>query len=103
MNILLCSVPFRPSVGGIETVSAILFEQLRRAGHRVTLVTQTAAQRGAGQGTDDEERDIVRQPSGLRLFELVRSADVVFHNNISLRLAWQIGRASCRERVCLAV
>ena len=90
MNILLCSVPFRPSVGGIETVSAILLEQLRRAGHRVTLVTQTAAQRGAGQGTDDEERDIVRQPSGLRLFELVRSADVVFHNNISLRLAWPL-------------
>ncbi len=90
MNILLCSVPFRPSVGGIETVSAILLEQFRRAGHRVTLITQTAARAGAGEEPGGDEQDVVRQPSARRLFELVRAADVVFHNNISLRFAWPL-------------
>ena len=85
MNILLCSVPFRPSVGGIETVSALLAERFVGAGHRVTVVTQTAA----GEiGNDAFE--IVRRPSASRLLSLVRWADVVFHNNISLRLAWPL-------------
>lgn len=85
MNILLCSVPFRPSVGGIETVSALLAERFAAAGHRVTVVTQT---------TDTDSGDavfkIVRRPSALVLLTLVRWADVVFHNNISLRMAWPL-------------
>ncbi len=83
MNILFCSVPFRPSVGGIETVSALLAERFQRVGHRVVLVTRTAAD-----AIDGETFEVVRQPSASRLFELVRWADVVFHNNISLRFAW---------------
>lgn len=83
MNILFCSVPFRPSIGGIETVSALLAERFQRAGHQVVLVTQTAS---GVPDTDDFE--VVRRPSALRLFALVRWADVVFHNNISLRFAW---------------
>ena len=83
MNILFCSVPFRPSIGGIETVSALLAERFQHAGHRVVLVTQTAS---GVPDTDDFE--VVRRPSALRLFALVRWADVVFHNNISLRFAW---------------
>lgn len=85
MNILFCCVPFSPSVGGIETVSAILREQFARAGHRVVLVTQTEAK-----DAQDEQTTVVRRPSARRLFELVRAADVVFHNNISLRLAWPL-------------
>ena len=85
MNILLCSVPFRPSVGGIETVSALLAERFVGAGHRVTVVTQTAA---GDNGNDAFE--IVRRPSASRLLSLVRWADVVFHNNISLRMAWPL-------------
>lgn len=83
MNILFCSVPFRPSIGGIETVSALLAERFQRSGHRVVLVTQTAS---GVPDTDDFE--VVRRPSAPRLFALVRWADVVFHNNISLRFAW---------------
>jgi glycogen synthase len=83
MNILFCSVPFRPSIGGIETVSALLAERFQRAGHQVVLVTQTAS--GV---PDTDDFKVVRRPSALRLFALVRWADVVFHNNISLRFAW---------------
>ena len=83
MNILLCSVPFRPSVGGIETVSALLAECFHRMGHRVIVVTQTP-----GSQPDAEGFEVVRQPSAARMFELVRWAQVVFHNNISLKFAW---------------
>jgi len=85
MNILLCSVPYRPSVGGIETVSALLADQFHRAGHEVTLVTQTAAE-----GRDPEPFTLLRQPSAAQLTRAVRQCDVVLHNNISLRLAWPL-------------
>ncbi len=83
MNILFCSVPFRPSVGGIETVSALLAERFQRQGHRVILVTQTPAAE-----VDTEAYEVVRRPSTWKLWQLVGWADVVFHNNISLRFAW---------------
>lgn len=85
MRILFCSVPFAPSVGGIETVSALLAGEFVRAGHEVVLVTQTAAE-------DAEARPyrVVRRPGAARLLRLVREADCVFHNNISLRLAWPL-------------
>lgn len=83
MNILFCSVPFRPSVGGIETVSALLAERFHRAGNSVVLVSATPSAE-----LDVDAFRVVRQPSTAQLFELVRWADVVFHNNISLRFAW---------------
>ncbi len=89
MNILLCSVPFRPSVGGIETVSALLAEEFRRLGHAVTVVTQTRAE-GPDPDPAPEPYAVVRRPGPARLFELVRQADVVLHAQISLRLAWPL-------------
>lgn len=83
MNILFCSVPFHPSIGGIETVSALLAERFHRAGHRVVLVTRSLTA-----GAERDVFEVVRRPSATRLFALVRSSDVVFHNNISLRFAW---------------
>jgi len=83
VNILFCTIPFHPSVGGIETVSALLAERFHRAGHRVVLVT-----RSENAQADPQPFEIVRRPSPGRLFALVRRADVVFHNNISLRFAW---------------
>jgi glycosyltransferase involved in cell wall biosynthesis len=85
MKIVFCSVPFRPSVGGIETVSELLAEQFQRLGHAVTLITQTPAS-----GDDAELYRIVRRPGALALLRLVREADVVFQSNISLRLAWPL-------------
>lgn len=83
MKILMCSVPFRPSVGGIETVSALLADQFQRQGHSVTVVTQTAC--GVA---DSEPYAVLRRPSAWRLLQAVRDCDVVLHNQISLRLAW---------------
>lgn len=85
MKILFCSVPFRPSIGGIETVSALLAEQFQRLGHSVTLVTHTPCKE-----QEIEAYRVVRQPSPAGLWRLVRGADVVFHNNISLRMAWPL-------------
>jgi glycosyltransferase involved in cell wall biosynthesis len=85
MNIVFCSVPFRPSVGGIETVSELLAEEFQDQGHKVTLVTQTPAT-----GPDTAAFRIVRRPGLLELLRLVRVADVVFQSNISLRMAWPL-------------
>ena len=85
MNILLCSVPFRPSIGGIETVSALLAERFGRLGHRVVVVTKTASSE-----PDGDAFRVARNPSARELFELVRWADAVFHNNIGLRFAWPL-------------
>ena len=85
MKILICSVPFRPSVGGIETVSALLAAQFQRQGHTVTLVTQTP--HGLA---DDEPYAVLRRPGVWQLLQAVRECDVVLHNNISLRLAWPL-------------
>lgn len=83
MNILLCTVPFHPSVGGIETVSLLLAERFQRMGHQVVVVTMTAAP-----AVDSHEFQVVRQPGPATLIKLIARADVVFHNNISLRFAW---------------
>lgn len=83
MKILFCSVPFRPAVGGIETVSEILAERFQTAGHEVTLATRTACS-----VADHSSYRVVRRPSALQMLQLVARADVVFHNNISLRFAW---------------
>src|SRR5215831_14016672 len=83
MRIALCSVPFRPLVGGIETVSAILAEQFSAAGHDVVVITRTAA------ATPDRESfEIVRRPAPAALVRTLRSADVIVHSNVSLRFAW---------------
>jgi glycogen synthase len=85
MNILLCSVPFYPSVGGIESVSAVLAEQFQRMGHVVTVVTQTP------HGEADRwPYTVLRRPGAAQLMAAVRAADVVLHNSISLRLAWPL-------------
>jgi len=83
MNILFCSVPFRPSIGGLETVSTILAERFHALGHGVVLLTRTAAD-----APDDDAFAVVRRPNAATLIKLLRWADVVFHNNISLRFGW---------------
>ena len=85
MKILFCTVPFRPSTGGIETVSALLAERFQALGHEVVLATQSKSSL-----IDTDAFRVVRQPTARQLVELVRRADVVFHNNISLRLAWPL-------------
>ncbi len=85
MKILLTSYVFAPSIGGIETVSALLAPEFVRAGHEVKLVTKTATE-------DSVSRpyEVIRNPSPSRFMELTRWCDVFFQNNISLEMAWPL-------------
>ncbi len=85
MRILLTSYAFAPSLGGIETVSALLANEFARAGHEVKVVTDTP-------GDDGPEglSEVFRRPRNRALLELVRWSEICFHNNISLRSAWPL-------------
>ena len=85
VKILFCSAFFKPSIGGVEHVGALLAEQFQRAGHEVVVVTQTEAV-----APDAEIFTVVRRPGRQQLTRLVADADVVVHNQISLRLAYPL-------------
>jgi glycogen synthase len=83
LKILVSSHAFSPSIGGIESVSALLAEEFSRLGHSVTVVTQTPS------GVREKfSCSIVRAPSISELFGLVRWCDVFWQNNLSLRTIW---------------
>lgn len=81
MKVLLYSHVFHPSVGGVETVSRALVEGFVARGVDCKVVTQTAT----GEG-EDFPFEVIRQPSGQRVRELLRWADVVLFNGASLAL-----------------
>jgi glycogen synthase len=84
MKILISSHAFYPSIGGLESVSAMLAQEFVEQGHEVQLVTQTSAAK-------DELLNpafpfhVVRQPSLVKLLALVNWCDLFWHNNISLQ------------------
>ncbi len=92
VKILICSYAFSPSVGGIESVSALLGAEFLRQGHEVKLVTETA-----GETNRENGFEVSRHPSEATLFSSYRWADVVWHNNLSMRLLWP---ALIRRRPC---
>jgi glycogen synthase len=83
VRILLSSYVFYPSVGGIETVSAILAEEFVRRGHELKVVTHTREE-----GDKLFPYDILRFPGSMKLLQGIRRSDVVLHINISLRTGW---------------
>lgn len=85
MNLLMSSYCFFPSVGGLESVSAILAREFVSAGHEVKLVTQTPFA-----GVDNSSFEVIRQPKPRKLLSLVHWCDVYFQNNISLITAWPL-------------
>lgn len=85
MKILLCSHFFSPSIGGIETLSLALAERFTIAGHEVVVLT-----RSPSESEDKFPYKVVREPSALQLWKLVRWSDVVFHNNICASMAWPL-------------
>ncbi len=85
MKILISSHMFSPTVGGLQTVSALLASQFTRMGHEVRLVTQTPSTKKMLL-----PYRVVRQPRPARLLSLLRWCDVYLHNNISLRTAWPL-------------
>ena len=85
MRILITSYVFSPSLGGIETVSALLATEFARAGHEVKLVTKTRKDDGRSWPFE-----VVRAPNVQAMLKLTRWCDIFFQNNISLELAWPL-------------
>jgi glycogen(starch) synthase len=97
VKILLVTHFFHPSVGGTEQVSSILAREFTTAGHQVTVVTTTPVGSAARLCSSSSSCNpnpkgfrVLRRPSPLKLFQAVKWADVVFHNNICLRFAWPL-------------
>lgn len=80
MKILFSSFAYAPSVGGIETVSALLARAFVAAGHDIVLLTETP-----GSSAPEEPFPVIRHPTLPQLREYLRWCDVVFQNNITLR------------------
>jgi len=82
MKILLTSLLFAPSIGGIETVSMLLAREFVAAGHEVKVATMTPGDDGNAPGLS-----VLRKPTRAQLTEAARWCDVYFQSNISLPLA----------------
>ena len=94
MNILVTSVPFAPSVGGIETVTRLLAAEFDALGHDVTVATLTPAS-----GPEESPFRVLRRPAAGALLRAMRRADVVLQNNVSLRLGWPLALSPRRPCV----
>jgi glycogen synthase len=84
MKILVSSSRFWPDVGGIEVVGQLLCREFVRAGHQVRVVSDSEGPARL------DGYEIVRRPSAGELYNAVGWADLVFHNNISLKHAWPL-------------
>ncbi|HEY9647164.1 MAG TPA: glycosyltransferase family 4 protein [Chroococcidiopsis sp.] len=85
MKILIYSPLFYPSVGGLETVVAILAQEFVAQGHTVKLVCHTPAAEDSG-----FPFVVIRQPSAPVLLQLLRWCDLYFQPNISLKGLWPL-------------
>ncbi|VWX62853.1 Glycosyl transferase family 1 [Burkholderiales bacterium 8X] len=103
LKIVLLSYAYAPWIGGIETVSQLLYDGLKARGHQVRVVTSSAAAaqaNNAGAGTAGMvpgEQDILRQPTGTQLWRALCWSDAVIQSNVSLRLAWPLALGLLRR------
>jgi glycogen(starch) synthase len=85
MRILIHACSFWPRLGGIETSTEALARGFAALGHEVRVATLTP-----NPAADDFPFAVLRRPGALSLLGLVRWAEVVLHDNISLRAAWPL-------------
>lgn len=85
MKILISSHAFAPSIGGIETVGALLAQEFVAAGHEVRVVTQTPEE-----SAEHFSYPVLRRPSLGALRQNLRWCDVFWQNNLSLRTLWPV-------------
>ncbi|WP_263378248.1 glycosyltransferase family 4 protein [Granulicella paludicola] len=86
MNLVIVAHAFAPSIGGVETVSRILCEQLTLLGHRVTVLTMTQDDAGVF----DVPYTVLRRPDRSTLYRVFRQADAVIESHITLGLTWPL-------------
>jgi glycosyltransferase involved in cell wall biosynthesis len=81
MHILLHSHTFHPAVGGVETITATLADNLVKAGHELVVVTETPSLE-----PDRFPYRVVRNASFRKLLGLARDADIIHANGASLKM-----------------
>lgn len=81
MKILLYSSVFWPSLGGVETITATLAENIVRLGQECIVVTETPSDQ-----EDNRSYRVVRRPKLRERFELTRQCDLVHSNGASIAL-----------------
>lgn len=86
MRLLLYTPAFAPSIGGLETVMAILAEGFAERGHEVVVACRT----DAGGGPERSGYRVVRHPSVRELLALTRWCEVFFQANVSLKGLWPL-------------
>jgi glycosyltransferase involved in cell wall biosynthesis len=82
MKILFLTHKFYPDIGGIETMSEILATEFVEAGHEVHVLTHTQ-----NSHTANFPFLIFRKPSFFKILKEHFWADIVFENNVCLRLS----------------
>ena len=81
MKILLYSSVFFPSLGGIETITATLAENLTLLGHQCIVVTETPSNENQIFGYK-----VIRQPRWKERLNLTRECDIVHSNGASVAM-----------------
>lgn len=80
MRIVVCSPAFYPMIGGLEEVARICCLEFHRAGHQVTVVTDTPLGNAA-----ELPFPVLRRPGFLKILRMVARCDVFLEFNISLK------------------
>jgi glycosyltransferase involved in cell wall biosynthesis len=83
MKILVLTHHFYPDIGGIEVNSEVLSRAFHEYGHQVRLVTWTKEK-----GSVTFPFAVIRNPDRFALIREHSWADIVFENNVCLRLSW---------------
>lgn len=81
MKILLYSSVFWPSLGGVETITATLAENIVRLGKECIVVTETPSEQD-----DNRSYRVVRRPTIRERFELTRQCELVHSNGASVAM-----------------
>jgi glycosyltransferase involved in cell wall biosynthesis len=81
MRILLYSSIFWPSLGGVETITATLAENIVRLGNECIVITETPSNQ-----EDNYSYRVVRRPTLRERFKLARQCDLVHSNGASVAM-----------------
>ncbi len=85
MNILMMSINFYPSVGGIEIITENLAREFVKMGNQVTIITNTFYE-----NADNFPFTVLRNPSKSDIFSVYKKCDVFIHQAISLKYIWPL-------------